>query len=140
MARVRSRDTRPEMLLRRALWASGRRYRIGVKLPGTPDLAFIGPRLAVFVDGCFWHGCPDHYTAPTENDSFWRAKLERNVSRDRRVDHELAELGWRVLRFWEHEVTRDLPRVVEMLSRALDTTREIQLQRRHAADSGPHQG
>ena len=64
MARVRSKDTEPEMVLRKALWKSGLRYRLRPGLPGTPDLAFVGRKVAIFVDGCFWHGCPEHYTCP----------------------------------------------------------------------------
>ena len=103
MARVKGRDTKPELVLRRALWAAGLRYRLHRKLPGTPDVAFVGARVAVFVDGCFWHGCPQHYSFPHTRQEFWAAKVERNVLRDARVDAELADLGWTALRFWEHE-------------------------------------
>jgi DNA mismatch endonuclease (patch repair protein) len=117
MARVRSRNTAPEELLRRALWALGLRYRLRPDLPGTPDLAFPGVRLAVFVDGCFWHGCPSHYTAPVKNGAFWQAKLDRNMARDRRVDEELAARGWRSLRLWEHDVTASPTAAAERVGR-----------------------
>lgn len=104
MARVRSRDTSPEVALRRELWHGGWRYRTHVALPGTPDLVFHRRRVAVFVDGCFWHGCPEHYRAPAANAEFWVAKVERNSRRDARVDAALAAAGWRVVRVWEHEV------------------------------------
>ena len=104
MARVRRSGTEPELLLRRKLWSMGRRYRLRMKLPGSPDLVFVSARLAVFVDGCFWHGCPVHHTLPAANRGFWLRKVTRNQERDRRVDEELAALGWRVLRIWEHEV------------------------------------
>ncbi|MGV3723966.1 MAG: very short patch repair endonuclease [Actinomycetota bacterium] len=113
MARVKSRNTALEVSLRKALWHRGARYRLRLKLPGSPDLAFISVRLVVFVDGCFWHGCPDHHTFPKANAEFWRNKLERNVARDRRVDQELAELGWQVVRVWGHEVEQDVNGVVE---------------------------
>ena len=106
MARVGSRDTSPEMALRRALWASGFRYRLHRDLPGTPDLSFVGARVAVFVDGCFWHGCPQHYSAPATRFAFWAKKLRRNVDRDRRVEAELSAMGWTSVRIWEHETRR----------------------------------
>lgn len=107
MARVRSAETGPELTLRRAVWSMGARYRLRPRLPGTPDLVFPTAKLAVFVDGCFWHGCPEHYKAPKANADFWRAKVECNMSRDRRVDEELVATDWRVLRVWEHEIRVD---------------------------------
>lgn len=112
MSRVRDRDTSPELKLRKALWAAGCRYRLRYKLPGKPDLVFVARRLVVFVDGCFWHGCPVHATHPKANETFWREKLEDNRRRDQRVNAKLQELGWDVLRFWEHEVDRDIEGVV----------------------------
>ncbi len=106
-------------MLRRALWARGYRYRTHAALPGSPDIAFLGVCVAVFVDGCFWHGCPEHYTAPVANAEFWRTKLERNVARDRRVDAELADAGWTVVRLWEHEVVRSLDAAVRQVAGAL---------------------
>jgi len=116
MARVRSRDTDLEMMLRRRLWHSGLRYRLRPKLPGTPDLVFIRSKVAIFVDGCFWHGCPRHHTFPVRNATFWQRKLERNLARDRRVDEELSELGWAVIRVWEHEVNEDIGMVVSRVT------------------------
>lgn len=107
MARVRSAETGPELTLRRAVWSMGARYRLRPRLPGTPDLVFPRARLAIFVDGCFWHGCPEHYRAPKANADYWRAKVECNMSRDRRVDKELVATDWRVLRLWEHEIRAD---------------------------------
>lgn len=107
MAKQRTRDTAAELLLRRLLHARGLRYRIDAPIPGLPrrrsDLAFAASRVAVFVDGCFWHGCPQRKTAPKNNADWWDAKLRRNIDRDRETDAHLAELGWRVLRIWEHE-------------------------------------
>lgn len=119
MARVRNEDTEPELILRKALWREGFRYRIHPDLPGTPDFAFPGPQVAVFVDGCFWHGCPEHYTAPESNEEFWANKLERNLARDERVDEELAEMGWTVVRVWEHRVKNDLDGAVEKVAEAV---------------------
>jgi DNA mismatch endonuclease (patch repair protein) len=106
MSRIRGRDTKPELMLRRALWASGCRYRIGYDLPGRPDVAFVKARLAVFTDGCFWHGCPYHYSAPNTHQEFWESKLRRNVLRDLATDDALASEGWRVLRIWQHELAK----------------------------------
>jgi DNA mismatch endonuclease (patch repair protein) len=105
----RKRDTRPEVALRRAVHACGLRYRVAARpLPGQPwtaDLVFAGPRLAVFLDGCYWHGCPEHFTCPRVNTAYWSSKIERNRARDARVDAELQAAGWATLRIWEHEPT-----------------------------------
>ncbi|WP_152226027.1 very short patch repair endonuclease [Pseudomonas sp. SCB32] len=119
MSRVRSRDTGPEMLLRRRLWAAGLRYRLKVKLPGKPDIVFVARRLAVFVDGCFWHRCPLHSTTPKGNSEFWCLKLNENVKRDRRVDDQLEGMGWIVVRFWEHEVNGDVEACVREIVKTL---------------------
>jgi DNA mismatch endonuclease (patch repair protein) len=104
----RSRDTAPELALRRELHGRGLRYRLHRRpvrgLRCTPDILFIGPRVAVFVDGCFWHRCPVHGTDPKANGEWWARKLDENVARDRRNDRALAEHGWTVVRVWEHEV------------------------------------
>lgn len=124
MARVRNENTEPELILRKALWAEGFRYRVHPDLPGTPDLAFLGPRVAVFVDGCFWHGCPEHYTVPETNEEFWRQKLERNQSRDAQVDAELNEMGWTVVRVWEHRVNDDLQGAITKVAATLEDEKE----------------
>ena len=103
----RSRDTRPELAIRRALHREGRRYWVATRplsgYPHTADLVFPRPRVAVFVDGCFWHGCPQHYTGPVATAAFWAAKVARNAARDRDVDEALRRLGWTPIRVWEHE-------------------------------------
>lgn len=117
MSRIRGKDTKPEMRLRRALWAQGLRYRLQYRTPvGRPDLVFPGPKVAVFVDGCFWHGCPHHYVRPRSRREFWSEKLEQNFSRDHRQTTELESSGWTVLRFWEHEIFESLDRVVSEIS------------------------
>lgn len=103
----RRRDTRPEMTLRRALHAAGLRFRVDVPLPfdrrRRADIVFPRQKVAIFVDGCFWHRCPEHYTSPKANSEFWAEKARRNVERDRDTDARLEALGWTVLRFWEHD-------------------------------------
>jgi len=103
----RKRDTAPELAVRRAVHRRGLRYRVAARplpqLARTADLVFRGPKVAVFVDGCFWHGCPDHYVAPRSNPTYWVPKIERNQARDRAVNEALREAGWGVIRFWEHE-------------------------------------
>jgi DNA mismatch endonuclease, patch repair protein len=107
MARVARRDTRPELELRRALHTRGLRYRVDTPpvdgLRGRADILFPGSRVAVYVDGCFWHSCPTHGVLPKGNREWWRAKLAATVKRDRTTDATLRGLGWEVVRVWEHE-------------------------------------
>ena len=107
MSRVRNRDTAAEMALRRELHRRGLRYRVNLRIPGLgrtrPDIAFIRRKVAVFVDGCFWHRCPEHATFPKVNAVWWQEKLEANVRRDRETDEMLRDAGWIVVRIWEHE-------------------------------------
>lgn len=106
MAKVRRSGTSPELAVRSMLHRAGYRYRVsgGKALPGTPDIVLPRLRLAIFVDGCFWHGCPKHGTVPKTNTEFWTSKIERNRDRDRAVRKSLNGLGWKVLRVWEHEL------------------------------------
>lgn len=103
----KSRDTRPELALRRAVHAMGLRYRVSTRplprLRRTADLVFTRKKVAVFVDGCFWHGCPEHHTKAKTNASYWSQKVQRNRRRDAEVNTALAEAGWTVVRIWEHE-------------------------------------
>ncbi|MDQ7903511.1 very short patch repair endonuclease [Phytohabitans sp. ZYX-F-186] len=104
MSRMRRVSTRPELLVRQELHRRGLRFRINHRtLPGRPDIAFTRARLAIFIDGCFWHQCPEHGVMPKNNREWWQAKLRRNIERDEEKDAELSQLGWEVLRFWEHE-------------------------------------
>jgi DNA mismatch endonuclease, patch repair protein len=102
-------DTKPELALRRALHKRGYRFRKDYRLDldggrrVRPDIAFTARRVAVFVDGCFWHACPEHGSKPRANDWYWTPKLARNVERDRVADETLASAGWQVVRIWEHE-------------------------------------
>jgi len=104
MKKMPRRDTGAEILLRQALHRLGLRYRVNLRgLPGTPDIALTRARIAVFVDGCFWHQCPEHGVMPKANREWWKAKLEGNTERDRRKDRALRELGWLPFHVWEHE-------------------------------------
>jgi DNA mismatch endonuclease (patch repair protein) len=104
MRKMGRRDTAPEIALRRALTALGLRYRLHRKdLPGKPDICFGPARLAVFVDGCFWHSCPEHGAQPKANRAWWAEKLSRNRERDQQKNDELVALGWLPLHVWEHE-------------------------------------
>ncbi len=106
-SRAGRRDTAPEMAVRRELHRRGLRYVVDAPVPGLPrrraDVLFRRERVAVFVDGCFWHGCPDHGTSPRANAEWWREKIETNRRRDRDTDERLSDLGWTVVRCWEHE-------------------------------------
>ncbi|MFE9252950.1 very short patch repair endonuclease [Streptomyces sp. NPDC007088] len=111
MQAIRSRDTKPEFLIRRLVHARGLRYRVSARpepgLRRTADLVFRPAKVAVFVDGCYWHGCPEHYQAPKVNSGYWSEKIVRNVARDRDTDQRLRDAGWLVLRFWEHEPSEE---------------------------------
>lgn len=121
MSRQARRDTAPELRLRRLLFARGLRYRVDAPLPGMPrrraDVLFTRRRVAVFVDGCFWHSCPVHGTVPRSNRDWWVAKLDKNMARDRETDTHLSAIGWTVLRFWEHEDMELAADIVEQFIR-----------------------
>ena len=120
MSRVKSQDTKAEIRLRKALWHLGFRYRKNWrKLPGTPDIALTRQKIAIFVDGDFWHA-RGHEAKPGEQIStrkkYWREKLARNVERDKEVNDALTQEGWLVLRFWESDIQKDLGKCVEAVT------------------------
>lgn len=120
MSRQATRDTGPELAIRRQLHAAGYRFRVDfTPLPGVrrkADIVFTRRKVAVFVDGCFWHSCPKHGTRPTANREWWAAKLARNVERDEETNRLLAAAGWTVVRVWEHEdASMAADRVLEAL-------------------------
>ena len=120
MSRIRGKNTKPETLLRTALHQCGLRFRLHRKdIPGSPDIVFVKQKIAVFVDGCFWHGCPSHGVQPQTNGKFWQRKIGANRTRDVRASLELGKLGWRVIRIWEHELNEDIPRVVGYVERSV---------------------
>ena len=107
MTSTRGRDTAAELAVRSAAHRRGLRYRVDAQpvagIRRRADLVFPRQRVAVFVDGCFWHGCPQHYTSPTRNHDFWLDKVTTNRQRDRDTDERLSNVGWTVIRIWEHE-------------------------------------
>ena len=133
----RSRDTSPELLVRSAVHARGLRYRVAVRpvrgVRRSADLVFTRVRVAVFLDGCFWHGCPEHYRVPATNPDYWGPKIAANAARDVETDQLLAAEGWTVLRFWEHAVA------VEVATQIEDVVRDrlATLRRPPVAPSGP---
>jgi len=121
MAHIRSKDTKPELAIRQGLFALGLRgWRCHTRsLPGKPDVAFTRWRVAVFVDGAFWHGHPDHFTFG-KSGSYWDAKIARTQERDRLANEELRERGWTVLRFWDFEVREKLTTCLAEIVAALE--------------------
>ena len=121
MASNRNRDTKPELVIRSAVHRRGLRYRVAARplprLRRTADLVFRPARVAVFIDGCFWHGCPEHYAEPRTNAAYWSEKVARNKQRDSDTNQQLRDAGWTVLRYWEHEpihaVVEDIVATVE---------------------------
>ena len=112
--------TKPEVALRKELWSRGFRYSLHRPIPGTRrtiDIALVRHRVAVFVDGCFWHSCPRHGTIPRNNSVWWREKLARNMRRDHETTRILRSQGWKVVRIWEHEKTSSAARRVERATR-----------------------
>ena len=121
MAAIRSKDTKPELALRAALRAAAvTGYRVHRRdIPGRPDVAFIRWKVAVFVDGVFWHGHPDHFDPDRASSEYWRQKIARNVERDRQAEHLLAERGWQVVRVWDVDVRDRLDECVRQVVHAL---------------------
>lgn len=129
MAAIKRRDTKPERAIRSLLHAAGKRYRVDVCLDlggvrPRPDILFTRARVAVFVDGCFWHCCPEHGRQPGVNGGYWGPKLERNIARDRAADAALTAAGWTVVRVWEHEPPGEASeRILAALAAAPPATR-----------------
>jgi DNA mismatch endonuclease (patch repair protein) len=121
MRAIRRRDTAPERMIRTALHRRGLRFRVDylIRVQGRsprPDIVFTKKRVAVFVDGCFWHGCSVHARRPTQNASYWGPKIARNIERDLEQNARLEQAGWRVLRIWEHEpVDEAVERLVRLI-------------------------
>lgn len=120
MSQIKSSGTAPETVIRKLLWAKGRRYRISHGLPGKPDIVFPSQRLAVFIDGCFWHGCRWHCRRPSSNVRYWRRKISGNQARDKKTARQLRAAGWRVARVWEHSIKKDPIKVIERIIQKLN--------------------
>jgi DNA mismatch endonuclease, patch repair protein len=142
MRAIRRADTKPELALRSALHRAGYRFRKDYRLDldagarVRPDIAFTARRVAVFVDGCFWHACPEHGRNPAVNEWYWAPKLRRTVERDRAADAALAAAGWRVIRIWEHVPLAD---AVAAITAALDVGGDhAPVGGDHAPDGGGH--
>jgi len=113
MSRIRAKDTSPEITLRKVLWSHGiRGYRIHYNLPGKPDIVFVKKKIAVFIDGCFWHKCPIHFQEPETRKDFWLKKIESNIRRDKIVNEQLENDGWTIIRIWEHEIRKNPEKIV----------------------------
>lgn len=136
----RGRDTEPEMRVRRLLHALGARYRVHYRPAFMPrrsiDIAFPRRRVACFVDGCFWHGCPHHFVPPKANRSYWEGKIDANQDRDRGTDALLTEHGWIVLRFWEHEAPDVVAQTIFNIVRHADSKTFVGRVPPHPADCG----
>ena len=126
MSRIRSKDTKAEVRLRKALWARGYRYRKNVKsLPGSPDIAIKKYKVAVFIDGEFWHGYnwEEKQYSIKRNRAYWIPKIERNMERDRENTRKLQEKGWLVLRFWEQRLKKEFNVCLALITEAIDDRR-----------------
>jgi DNA mismatch endonuclease, patch repair protein len=136
MRKMPRHSTTPEMLLRRELHRRGLRYRIHpAALPGRPDIAFTRAHIAVFVDGCFWHGCERHGTVPKNNRAWWVEKLRRTAERDREKDELLVRLGWQTIHIWEHDAPNQAADRIEEMWREAIPAHDSRRYARHPAGS-----
>src|SRR6266700_3570995 len=118
MSRVKSKNTKPEILIRKELFSRGYRYRLHVNLEGKPDICFRSKKLLIFINGCFWHvhRCKES-TFPRTNSRFWKEKLNKNKERDRKNYSSLRKKGWKILVIWECEIEKNLPRCVDKIEK-----------------------
>ncbi len=123
MQAIKSKDSKIELILRKALWAKGYRYRKNYKkLEGKPDIVFIGKKLVIFCDSEFWHG-KDYHTCVdriSTNESYWKKKIKRNIERDIEVNNILQEQGWRVIRFWETQIIKETDSCIKLIEQAIN--------------------
>jgi DNA mismatch endonuclease, patch repair protein len=120
MSRIRGKNTRPELKIRRMLFSKGiRGYRIHYGMQGQPDIVFVKKKIAIFIDGCFWHKCPVCFQEPETQKEFWAKKIQSNVKRDEKVNELLKNDGWEVIRFWEHDIRKKPDKVVKKISEIL---------------------
>jgi DNA mismatch endonuclease (patch repair protein) len=124
MSANKAKDTKPEILLRSALWkANLRGYRLHDRnLPGRPDISFKSKKVAVFVNGCFWHRCPHcDYSLPKHNSNFWKDKFDKNVERDKRKENQLKAEGWKVITAWECKIIEDVTSIIKIIKTAYES-------------------
>lgn len=129
MSRIRSSGTKLETEVGTAIWRRGFRYRKNAKeMPGKPDFVFPGARTVLFIDSCFWHGCPDHLRMPKSNIDYWRKKIQKNIERDMAVTREYKQMGWQVIRVWEHSLKKtfdeNVDRICNLLRKGYDASNE----------------
>ena len=126
MKRVKNKDSKAELALRSALHAKGLRYRLHRRIESiTVDIVFSRPKVAVFVDGCFWHGCPEHATFPKSNQEYWLPKLKENRERDERQSKRLMDAGWTVIRVWEHDCLPPASNIVDRIVSACQAGKRV---------------
>lgn len=124
MSSIRGKNTKPELVLRKELWSRGiRGYRLHwKKVPGRPDIAFVNRKIAIFVNGCFWHRCPKcNQSLPKHNSSYWKDKFQKNVERDKAKTIQLNEADWKVITIWECELKLDVKKIVDKISHLLSS-------------------
>ena len=123
MSANKAKNTKPEITLRKALWSEGHKgYRLNwKKAPGRPDIAYPGKKIAIFVNGCYWHRCPKcNLPLPKTNTDFWKEKFDKNVKRDKKKNDELLSLDWIVLVFWECDIKSDISNSIQKVKKVLD--------------------
>lgn len=121
MSMIRGKNTGPEVKLRKMLWTEGiRGYRIHYNLPGKPDITFTKKKIAIFIDGCFWHKCPICFQEPETRKEFWMEKIQSNVGRDKKINEQLKNDGWTVIRIWEHEIRKEPENAVKKITDSLE--------------------
>lgn len=115
MSRVKGTNTTPELMFRKLLHSTGLRYRLHYNLPGKPDVAIVSKKVAIFIDGCFWHKCPKCFRPPKSNRDYWEAKIKGNLKRASAVNKKLKRAGWTVVRIWEHEAAQGIQKRVNKI-------------------------
>lgn len=121
MSQIRGKGTKQEIILKNKLRAAGLSgYRMHFELAGKPDIAYPGHKLAIFLDGCFWHKCPMCYNKPRTNRTFWLKKLGDNVIRDKKINQQLKKAGWKVIRFWEHDIRKNSDKCIRTVRKVLN--------------------
>ena len=120
MSSIRGKNTKPEMQVRRKVWSLGKRYRIHDRtVVGTPDISNKSKRVAIFIDGCFWHGCKRCYVEPKTNTQYWRNKIQRNRTRRQKVLQELKDENWNIFQVWEHQIVQNSEKISLKIAKML---------------------